>query len=78
MIYELENAIKVIRANTGVLGLGFATLKPVKGTHALTVADVDGVSVASVLIDAGETQSAVLAEVGSEGSGRAMRRILFF
>jgi hypothetical protein len=67
-IYDLDDAIKVTRANTVVLGLGFATLKPVKGTAALTVADVDGVVVSSLLIDAGETKSPVLLEVGPEGS----------
>jgi len=67
-IYELDDALKVTRANTVVLGLGFATLKPVKGTAALTVADVDGVVVASVLIDAGEMKSPLLMEVGAEGS----------
>ncbi len=67
-IYELDDTLKVTRANTVVLGLGFATLKPVKGTAALTVADVDGVTVASLLIDAGETKSPVLMEVGGEGS----------
>jgi hypothetical protein len=51
-----------------VLGLGFATLKPVKGTAAMTVSDVDGAIVASVLVDAGETTSPELMTVGSEGS----------
>ena len=67
-IYELENAIHVTRANTVVYGLGFATLKPVNGTAALTTADVDGVIVAGLLIDAGETKSPVLLEVGPEES----------
>jgi hypothetical protein len=67
-IYELDDALKVTRPNTVVLGLGFATLKPVKGTAALTVSDVDGVTVASLLVDAGETKSPVLMEVGAEGS----------
>jgi hypothetical protein len=67
-IYELDDAIKVTRANTVVLGLGFATLKPVKGTAALAVADADGVVVSSLLIDAGESKSPVLMEVGAEGS----------
>jgi len=67
-IYELKDAIRVTHANAVVFGLGLATLKPVKGTAALTVADVDGVSVVSLLIDAGETKSPVLMEVGTEGS----------
>ena len=67
-IYELADAIKVTKPGTIVLGLGFATLKPVKGTAAMTVRDVDGVTIAGLLFDAGETESPVLLEVGSEGS----------
>ena len=50
------------------MGLGFATLKPVKGTPAMTTADVDGIIVAGLLFDAGEMKSPVLVEIGSEGS----------
>jgi len=67
-IYELPEPIRVTRANTVVLGLGFATLKPVKGTAAMTVADADGIIVAGVLIDAGEKTSPVLMEVGTAES----------
>lgn len=67
-IYELTEPIRVTRANTIVLGLGFATLKPVNGTAALTTADADGIVIAGLLIDAGEKQSPVLVEVGTQGS----------
>ena len=67
-IYELADSIRVTRPNTVVLGLGFATLKPVKGTEAMTVSDADGIVVAGMLIDAGELQSPELMEVGSAGS----------
>jgi hypothetical protein len=67
-IYELTEPLRVTRANTVVLGLGFATLKPVNGTAAMTVADEDGIVVAGLLIDAGERESPVLMEVGSSGS----------
>jgi hypothetical protein len=67
-IYELTEPLRVTRANTVVLGLGFATLKPVNGTAAVTVADEDGVIVAGLLIDAGEKESPVLMEVGVPGS----------
>jgi hypothetical protein len=50
------------------MGLGFATLKPAKGKAAMTVADVDGVTIAGLLFDAGETESPVLLEVGPERS----------
>ena len=67
-IYELTGPIRVTRRNTIVLGLGFATLKPINGTAALTTADVDGVIVAGLLIDAGPVESPVLVEVGPQSS----------
>ena len=66
-IYELTDAIRVTRANTVVLGMGFATLKPVNGTAAMTTADVDGVIIAGLLFDAGVAKSPVLLEVGPQG-----------
>jgi hypothetical protein len=67
-IYDLDAPIKVTRANTVLIGLGFATLRPVNGTAAVTIADVDGADVAGILIDAGEKMSPVLMEVGREGN----------
>jgi len=67
-IYELSEPIRVTRPDSIVLGLGFATLKPVNGTAAITTADADGIILAGLLIDAGETKSPVLMEVGPEGS----------
>jgi hypothetical protein len=67
-IYELEQPLRVTQAGTVVMGLGFATLKPVRGTAALTTADVDGIDVAGVLVDAGATRSPVLMQVGEAGS----------
>jgi hypothetical protein len=66
--YDLEESIRVIRANTVVMGLGFATLRPTNGTAALTTADADGIIVAGLLIDAGPVSSPVLLEVGPSGS----------
>jgi hypothetical protein len=64
-IYHLADAIKVTKANTIVLGLGFATLLPDNGTPAMVTADADGIIVAGVLFDAGEKNSPVMLEVGS-------------
>jgi len=66
--YDLTEPILVTRASTVVLGLGFATLRPVNGTAALTTADADGIIVAGLLIDAGPVKSPVLVEVGPKGS----------
>ncbi len=71
--YELTEPIRIERPNTVVLGLGFATLKPVNGTAVLTTADADGIVVAGLLIDAGPQQSAVLVEIGPEGKPRQPR-----
>ena len=67
-IYDLDQPLLVQRAGTVVLGLGYATLRPVHGTAAIRTADVDGIDLAGVLIDAGETLSPVLVEIGPEGS----------
>jgi hypothetical protein len=67
-IYELTDTIRVHRANTVVLGIGFATLRANNGVTAMTVADVDGVILAGLLFDAGEANSPVLLEVGPNGS----------
>ena len=67
-IYDLTEPIRVNRANTIVMGLGFATLHPTHGTAAVTTADVGGVEISGLLIDAGSEMSPVLMEIGPEGS----------
>ena len=67
-IYDLTDTIRVTRANTVVMGIGFATLRPTNGVTAMTVADVDGVILAGLLFDAGAVNSPVLLEVGKSGS----------
>lgn len=67
-IYELSSPIRVTQPHVVVLGLGFATLRPVKGTAAMTTADADGIEIAGLLFDAGPSESPVLLEVGPDGS----------
>jgi hypothetical protein len=67
-VYHLTDAIKVTKPNTVVLGIGMATLQPDTGQSAVTVADVDGVKLAGLLIDAGAVNSPVLVQVGTPGS----------
>jgi len=64
-VYHLDRTVKVIRPDTVVLGLGFATLVPGNGTTALSIADVPGVKVAGLLFDAGPVSSPTLLTVGS-------------
>ncbi|MFD7919240.1 coagulation factor 5/8 type domain-containing protein [Streptomyces sp. NPDC059740] len=67
-VYHVDQSINVTRANTVVLGLGYATLVPDNGVTALKVADVDGVRLAGLLIDAGTTNSTSLLEIGPAGA----------
>ena len=67
-IYELASPLRITRPDTVVLGLGFATLRPTRGTAAMTTADADGIILAGLLFDAGPVESPVLLQVGAEGS----------
>jgi len=69
-IYDLSEPIRVMRPDTVVLGLGFATLRPIHGTAAMTTADVDGMEIAGLLFDAGQESSPLLLDVGP-GPGEA-------
>jgi len=65
-VYAIDRSIEVKRPDTVVLGLGHATLTAVEGSTPLDVADVPGVIVAGVTIDAGLTESPVLLRVGKK------------
>ncbi|MFG1608583.1 discoidin domain-containing protein [Actinoplanes sp. NPDC049265] len=67
-VYHVNQTINVTRANTVVLGLGYATIIPDGGVTPMQVADVDGVKLAGLLFDAGTTNSANLLVVGPAGS----------
>jgi len=66
-IYHLEDSIKVNNANTVVLGMGMATLIPDNGTAAIEVANVEGVRIAGVLLEAGFGASDSLLIYGQPG-----------
>jgi len=70
-IYKYAGAINISRANTVVLGIGYATLVSQGGNSVMTVADVDGVQVSGLIVDAGMTNTAVLLQVGIAGGARA-------
>jgi len=67
-VYHLDQTLNVNNPNTVVLGMGLATLINDNGVVAMKVADVDGVKIAGILFDAGETNAPVLLEVGPPGS----------
>jgi F5/8 type C domain len=67
-VYEYAQTINVTKANTKIIGLGFATLIPTAGNVTMSVADVAGVNISGLIFDAGPTQSSSLLQVGVEGS----------
>ncbi len=74
-VYDIARSIEVRRPDTVVLGLGHATLTAEHGAIALDVADVPGVIVAGVTIDAGPRKSPVLLRVGrNHGHGHSSPR----
>jgi hypothetical protein len=70
-VYNLDHPIRVVRRDTVVLGLGFATLVPQDGNAALIAVPSDGVKVSGLIIDAGPVNSPVLMSVGVPGLGSA-------
>ncbi|WP_052081102.1 hypothetical protein [Pseudomonas sp. ML96] len=67
-VYVLGEPIKVNRAGTVVLGLGFPTLVPATGKAAVEVGNITGAMLSGLIIDAGPTNSNVLLKVGQRGS----------
>jgi len=73
-IYDVAKSISVKRADTVVLGLGQATLTAVDGAIPLKIADVPGVIVAGVTIDAGLVESPVLLQVGKKNGNSSPKK----
>lgn len=68
-VYDIGRTIKVKRADTIVLGIGLPALTAVNGAVVMEVADVEGVDIAGITIDAGTKNSPVLLRIGKK-SGR--------
>jgi hypothetical protein len=66
-VYDIGQSIAVNRADTVVLGLGLPSLKAINGSVPLKIADVKGVSIAGLMVDAGTVNSPVLVTIGQEG-----------
>jgi hypothetical protein len=67
-VYALDDALRVTKPDTILFGLGVPSLVPTRGQAAISVADVDGVTIAGLILDAGEKNSPNLLEVGPAGS----------
>lgn len=63
-VYNLSQPIVIRNPNTVIFGLGLATLVLTQGTPALIIADVDGVTIAGLLFDAGASNSTNLLQIG--------------
>jgi len=66
--YVLTETLQVKRPGTVVLGIGFPTLRSDNGAPLLKTADVDGLTISGLFLDAGREDSGVLMEVGPPGS----------
>lgn len=73
-VYDITKTIQVKRADTVVLGIGHATLTAVGGAVPMTVADVPGVVIAGVTIDAGTKLSPVLLQVGKKNGNSSAKK----
>ena len=67
-IYQIEEPLRLHTEGQVLLGIGMATLISAAGNTVIDVADVDGVRVAGLLIDAGESDTTHLVKWGEEGS----------
>lgn len=63
-IYNLNESLKITNAETILMGIGMATLKSGNGNAVIEVADVDGVTLCGLIIDAGKIRSEKLVLVG--------------
>ncbi|MDP4272992.1 MAG: coagulation factor 5/8 type domain-containing protein [Bacteroidota bacterium] len=67
-IYALNECLKIKHPGTVIMGIGMATLVPENGNKVINVSDVDGVTIAGLLIDAAIVPSKTLMQVGEYGS----------
>jgi hypothetical protein len=66
--YFLGESLKITRPGTVVMGIGLASLMPMEGNAAVEMADVGGVIVTGLTIDAGNKYSEILFRAGEESA----------
>ena len=64
-VYDIDRTLEVKRANAVVLGLGMATLTSARGATVLSTADVPGIDLAGMTVDAGPTRARTLVQIGT-------------
>jgi hypothetical protein len=72
-VYDLRHPIHVVRPDTIVMGLGFATLIPQAGNAAMETANVPGIKLSGMIFDAGPQRSRALLVLGAH-PGHSGRR----
>jgi hypothetical protein len=68
-VYNIDRSLLVWRPDSVVLGLGIATLTAVNGAVPLFLADVKGINVSGLMIDAGTVNSPALLQIGTKLGG---------
>jgi hypothetical protein len=63
-IYSLDQTIRIRRPGTVVMGMGLATLLPETGQAAIVTDDVPGITISSLMVDAGLQNSPALIQIG--------------
>jgi hypothetical protein len=71
-VYNVDSPIKVKRADTVVQGLGMATLTATNGNSVLSTADVRGIDLSGLIVDAGPVNSPVLVQIGSKNGNNGV------
>jgi hypothetical protein len=71
-VYNVDSPIKVKRAGTVVQGLGMTTLTASNGNAVLTTADVPGIDISGLIVDAGPVNSPVLMQIGTKNGNNGV------
>ena len=72
-VYDIDKTISIKRADTVVLGLGYATFVARNGVTPLNIADVPGVVVAGLMVEAGPQLSENLVVVGKKNGNNGSK-----
>ena len=67
-IYVLTKTLQVNNPNAILLGLGLPALRSDNGQPLIKTADVDGITLSGLMLEAGTVESGVLVEVGPNGA----------
>eukprot|EP01083_Nonionella_stella_P159267 519410_1 len=71
-IYNFKESINVTRSDTVILGIGMPTLRSAAGNVVVKIAaNIDGVRISGILLEAGEITSTALLQVGTLSAKRS-------